>query len=56
MIPAPRLAITGHLNGIALRLGTEVVATFPTFSQAVAAYRAAAAVPVQVGALLARTV
>jgi hypothetical protein len=36
-----RLQIRGHLDGTALYMGDEFLAVFPTWDEAVAAYRAA---------------
>jgi hypothetical protein len=43
MSPAPTLEITGHIDGYALRLGGEVVATYPDWDAVAKAYGAAIA-------------
>ena len=54
MNPAPTLEITGHLDGYALRLGGEVVATYPDWDAAAKAYGAAIASRAWLQSILAR--
>lgn len=50
------LTITGAAGGFALRFGSEVVATYPTWAAAQEAYRFAIQAQFMLSALLTRTV
>lgn len=54
-MPPAVLTLTGHVNGVALRFGAEVVADFATWDEARAAYQAAITAQFLLSALLAKS-